>query len=114
MTGTRPPALVAFTPERAFTTPAASGAAVTPSTLTLTLDRPAPEGGAFITLFSTNAAVVEVPAGVTIPEGDTSIEVTLGATVAADDPVEIIAEYSPVSLSAFVTVIAPGREAELG
>jgi large repetitive protein len=114
VTGTRPPALVAFTPERAFTTPAASGAAVTPSTLTLTLDRPAPEGGAFITLFSTNAAVVEVPAGVTIPEGDTSIEVTLGATVAADDPVEIIAEYSPVSLSAFVTVIAPGREAELG
>src|SRR5205807_617882 len=51
---------------------ATSVTGATPVTGTATLNRPAPSGGAIVSLSSGNSAVASVPSGVTIPAGATS------------------------------------------
>jgi hypothetical protein len=48
-----------------------------PSTGTVTLTTPAPDGGITVALFSSNTAVATVPATVTVPAGATSVEFTV-------------------------------------
>jgi Domain of unknown function (DUF2341) len=81
----------------------------TPSTGTVTLNGPAPSGGAVVSLSSNNAAVAPVPASVTVPAGatTTTFSVSTGA-VAASTTVIISASYgSETSQAASLTVIPP-------
>jgi hypothetical protein len=81
----------------------------TPSTGTVTLNGPAPSGGAIVSLSSNNAAVAPVPASVTVPAGatTTTFSVSTGA-VAASTTVIISASYgSETSQAASLTVIPP-------
>jgi hypothetical protein len=78
-----------------------------PSAGTVTLNGPAPAGGAQVTLSSNNPAAV-VPASVTVAPGGTSanFSVTTSA-VAASTPVSISASYGGGTQTASVTVIPP-------
>jgi trimeric autotransporter adhesin len=78
------------------------------STGTVTLDAPAPAGGAVVTLTSGNTAAAQVPASVMVHAGDTTA--TFNATtssVNSDTPVTITAVYNSVSQMATLTVTAP-------
>ena len=78
------------------------------SVATVTLDVPAPAGGAVVKLLSSDAAVAYVPAAVTVAAGTTSknFNVTSRA-VAAPSSVEITATYDGSARSATVTVQPP-------
>ena len=77
----------------------------TPSVGTVTLDGPAPPGGATVALTSLNPAVASVPDSVTVPEGATSAQVLVD-TMAVTTPtmVTIQASYHGVFLSPQLTV----------
>src|SRR5208283_3234108 len=72
----------------------------TPSVGTVTLNGPAPTGGATVTLTSLNQAVASVPGSVTVPQGATSAQVLVD-TLAVTTPtmVTIQASYNGVFLS---------------
>jgi hypothetical protein len=72
--------------------------------LTLTLDGPAPAGGAVVSLVSANAAALTVPATVTVPAGDETVRVSVTAVSVAAD-VEVAATYGAVTLRANVDVL---------
>ena len=72
---------------------------------TVTLNGPAPAGGAAIALSSGNTAVATAPATVTVAAGATSATFTIATTaVATDTVVPITASYNGVSESANLTV----------
>jgi hypothetical protein len=78
-----------------------------PSTGTVTLDIPAPVGGAEVSLSSDNPAA-SVPASVTVLEGQTTATFTVTTTpVVIDTPVVISATYNAVTQTANLTVTAP-------
>jgi hypothetical protein len=76
-----------------------------PSQGTVTLNAPAPAGGAVVTLSSANAAVASVPSNVTVPSGATSAAFTVTTfAVAASTSVNITASHAGVSFSRSLTV----------
>lgn len=105
----RPPMLVGFGPERLFAGPGEDDAALTPSALTLTIDRPAPADGAEIVLESDDESVVSLPGTVTLDEGETTLTVPVTTGDAATEPVEIRAIFGETTLTATVTVVAADR-----
>jgi len=75
------------------------------STGTVTLSGPAPSGGALVTLSSSNAAAVRVPASVTVAAGATSATFTVSTSaVTASTAVTISAAYGGVTRTASITV----------
>ena len=75
------------------------------STGTVTLNGPAPGGGASVTLSSSNTAVAPVPAAVTVPEGATSVTFTVTTTpVSGATVVNISGSYGGVTRSSNLTV----------
>ncbi|MCK7490009.1 MAG: hypothetical protein MZU79_07145 [Anaerotruncus sp.] len=95
---------------------ALSGVSVSPvtvpggvsSTGTVTLDNPAPTGGAVVALTSSHTAAAQVPASVTVPAGATTATFTATtSSVAYDTAVTITALYNSVSRTASLTVRAP-------
>jgi hypothetical protein len=96
--------------------PALSGVSVSPATVlggvsstgTVTLDNPAPVGGAVVSLTSNNTAAAQVPATVTVLAGATTATFTATtSTVASNTVVTITALYNSVSRTATLTVTAP-------
>jgi hypothetical protein len=78
-----------------------------PSTGTVTLDLPAPVGGAVVALSSSDPAA-QVPATVTIEAGQTSASFPVTtSSVAADTQVTVSATYNSVTQTATLTVTAP-------
>ena len=74
----------------------------------VSLPAPAPAGGAKITLDTTNNALVQVPASVTIPEGESNAIFPITAKVLRARPhVEVIATYNDVSNAADLIVQYP-------
>jgi hypothetical protein len=83
----------------------------TSSTGTVTLNKPAPSGGAVVAL-SSSAAVATVPSSVAIPAGATSATFTVNTTaVTASTPVTITASFAGTSLPAALTVTPSGTPA---
>ena len=71
--------------------------------LTITLDRPALAGGALVTLSSSDAATVSVPATVTVPAGSRTVGVD-ATGVAPGGPVDISASFGAATRMASITV----------
>jgi len=74
----------------------------------VTLNGPAPSGGALVSLSSSNTAVLKVPAGVTIPAG--AISASFAATtnsVTAPSAVSIAASYVGTTQNGSLTVTPP-------
>jgi sugar lactone lactonase YvrE len=90
---------------RSFTLKPTTVVQGTPSVGTVTLDGPAPVGGAPVTLTSLNPSVASVPGGVTVPQGATSAQVLVD-TLAVTTPtvVTIQAFYNGVFRSPQLTV----------
>jgi hypothetical protein len=71
-----------------------------PSAATVILGAPAPAGGAFVTLSSSNTALVRVPANVTVPAGATSATFTATtSTVTSFSFADISASYAGATVS---------------
>ncbi|MCC7433707.1 MAG: hypothetical protein IT363_03420 [Methanoregulaceae archaeon] len=78
-----------------------------PATGTVTLDQPAPAGGATFLLYSNNAAAV-VPVSMTVPAGQTSANFTITtSTVAANAKPTINARYDGLNLQTNFDLAAP-------
>ncbi len=78
------------------------------STGTVTLNGPAPAGGAVVTLTSSNTAAAQVPASVTVAAGATSASFTVTTSpLTSNGTPRIYATYGTVTLSATLTVTAP-------
>jgi hypothetical protein len=76
-----------------------------PSAGTVTLNGPAPAGGAQVTLSSSNTAAATVPSSVTIPAGATSATFTVNTSIVVfSTTVTISASYQASSRSANLTV----------
>ncbi|MCC6997099.1 MAG: lamin tail domain-containing protein [Deltaproteobacteria bacterium] len=71
--------------------------------LTITLDRPALAGGALVTLSSSEAATVSVPATVTVPAGSRTVGVD-ATGVAPGGPVDISASFGAATRMASISV----------
>jgi plastocyanin len=75
------------------------------STGTVTLNGPAPAGGAQVALSSSNPSVASVPASVTVPAGATTVTFTVVTSVVVlSQDVTITASYNGSSRSATLTV----------
>jgi len=76
-----------------------------PVDATVTISAPAPAAGITVSLTSSNAGIVTVPATVTIPAGATSKSVTLAtSSVRRENTVTITASYAGVSRTAAITI----------
>ena len=74
----------------------------------MTLDIAAPAGGAVVALTSSDNAAAQVPATVTVLEGQTTATFQVTTTpVAIDTPVVISATYNSATTTANLTVTAP-------
>jgi len=100
-----------FASHGTVTSPAAltlNGVSVTgggSSTATITLNQPAPSGGAVVSLTSNNAAAA-VPASIIVAAGSTSGSFTIDTTaVAASTPVTISATWNGTTQSVTLTVL---------
>ena len=72
---------------------------------TVTLSGPAPNGGAVVSLTSSNPSLATVPANVTVPPGSTSVTFSVNTTaVATATPVSISGSYSGSTQSGSLTV----------
>jgi len=79
-----------------------------PSTGTVSLNGPAPTGGAVVALSSSNTALAQLPATVTVAAGTTTATFTATTVpVGSDVPVTITAAFEGVSRTATLTVTAP-------
>jgi len=79
-----------------------------PSVGAVTLSRPAPNGGALVTLSSSNPGVVTVPASVTIGAGATSASFPAStSSVTAPTKVTVGASYAGVKQTGSLTVTPP-------
>ena len=75
------------------------------SVATVTLTGPAPEGGAVVSLTSTNRDVAKVPATLLIPAGEKTGTVRVESSTVSDEiRLSIIAQYGGVSNGATLTV----------
>lgn len=104
-----------FTPRRFLTKYEFAGLSISgpftiggsPATGTVTLDQPAPAGGATFLLYSNNAAAV-VPTSVTIPAGQASANFTITTTaVATNVKPTINARYDGLNLQTNFDLAAP-------
>ncbi|HEY0373015.1 MAG TPA: IPT/TIG domain-containing protein [Thermoanaerobaculia bacterium] len=79
------------------------------TTGTIVLHKPAPTGGAVVTLTSDNPDVLTLPATVTVPQGETEyeVEVTAGGPVAAVVDVNVSAEYNNGIAEGSILVMYP-------
>lgn len=109
-------------PTAAVTAPALSTVSVSPtslsglgtSTLTVTLNQPAPLGGVVVSLRSASL-LVSLPSTVTVPAGSTSAAVTFSApTVALATTVTLEATLANVTKSATLSLQLPPTQATLG
>jgi hypothetical protein len=77
---------------------------------TVTLDGPAPTGGAIVTITSSNGGVAQVQPYMTVPAGATTgtFEITT-STIASATVVTITTVYNGVTRTANLTVTAPGE-----
>ena len=76
-----------------------------PSTGSVTLSAPAPQGGAIVSLASGNTAVVTVPASLTIPAGTTGTTFTASTnSTATSTAINISASYAGVTRTSPLTV----------
>ena len=88
--------------------PASVLGGVQSSTGTVTLNGPAPAGGARVLLSSSNTAAAQVPASVTVPAGATRATFTVTTSaVAASTQSTISASYGGGTQTATLTVISP-------
>jgi len=72
---------------------------------TVSISSAAPAGGVVVNLSTSNAAVAQVPASVTVPSGATTAVFTITTTViSTKTPVTIIATRGPVQMTAPLTV----------
>jgi peptidoglycan/xylan/chitin deacetylase (PgdA/CDA1 family) len=79
-----------------------------PSIVTVTLDAPAPIGGALISLTSSDTTSAQVPASVTVSAGDkTASFMATSSALASNATLTITALYDSVSKTAMLMVIAP-------
>ena len=79
------------------------------ATGTVTLSGPAPTGGAFVSLTSSNAAAAQVPASIEVAAGATSATFAVTTSpVAANISVTITATRNSIARTATLTVTAPG------
>jgi hypothetical protein len=80
----------------------------TAGTGTVTLNAPAPAGGAVVALSSSNPALASVPASVTVPAGETSASFPISTALAAESAVvTITATLSGLAKSASLEVGPP-------
>ena len=95
---------------------ALSGVSVSPATVqggvsstgTVSLNMPAPVGGAVVGLTSSNTAAAQVPASVTVAAGETTATFTVTTSpVASNTSVTISALYNGVTRTATLTVTTP-------
>ena len=98
--------LAGFIPEVAFINEGLVDSSTTPA-LMLHFNTWAPEGGAIVTLESTNPDHLGVPSTVTLPAGAMSVEVVVTGLVGDDEPETIIATYNGMTAIAEVVVVAP-------
>ena len=78
------------------------------STGTVTLDAPAPDGGALVSLSSDNTAAVTVPASITVPAGQTTQTFTAKTNpVAAVTDVTVTAQYGQATTDGGLRVNPP-------
>jgi DNA-binding beta-propeller fold protein YncE len=83
------------------------GAGVT-TTATVTLNQPAPSGGAVLTLSASDPKAAKVPATVTVPAGQSSVSFAVqGSGVSIASTVTLTAQYNGGTASTVLTV-APG------
>jgi uncharacterized repeat protein (TIGR01451 family) len=84
------------------------------STGTVTLQNPAPPGGATVSLSGSNKAAATVPESITIPQGSSSgaFTVTTNA-VTSDTPVTITASYFGATTTATLMVTAPRADLQI-
>jgi DNA-binding beta-propeller fold protein YncE len=83
------------------------GAGIT-TTATVTLNQPAPAGGAVLTLSASDPKAAKVPATVTVPAGQSSVSFAVqGSGVSIASAVTLTAQYNGGTASATLTV-APG------
>lgn len=83
-----------------------------PSVGAVTLSGPAPNGGALVSLSSSNPGVVSVPPSVTIPTGATGASFpTTTSSVTASTTVTTGASYAGVTHPSSLTVLPPGTPA---
>jgi hypothetical protein len=75
---------------------------------TVSLTGAAPFGGAVVALSSSDSAIADVPASVTVAEGSSSASVTVTtSTVSASTSVTLTATYNGISVTATLTVNPP-------
>ena len=75
------------------------------TTGTITLNQPAPAGGAIVTLTSSNTRLVKLPSTVTVPAGQISVLLPIqGSGASAPTPVTLTATYNGSSASTTLTV----------
>src|SRR6266478_2571596 len=107
------PAVLIF--EQSSPTPTLSSLTLNPSSVTggnfstgtVTLNAPAPSGGAIVSLSSSNTSVATVPSSVTVAGGATSAAFTVSTNqVGASTSVTISASYGGVAQTASLTVSA--------
>jgi len=80
----------------------------TSSVGTLTLNAPAPNGGALVTLNSSNPQLAAVPANVTVAANGTAATFAVTTSpVASNTPVTVSASYNSTAKSATLTVLSP-------
>jgi len=103
--GTGPDSSLALTALE-FSEPGVVGGAST--TVTLTLGKPAPAGGARIMLSSSDPAVVQIPTSVEFEEGKTSLSFpALTFEVGAAESITLRAQYGESSAGANLSVVPP-------
>ncbi len=82
----------------------------TTGVVTLATGYVAPAGGAFVTLFNDNSALVSMPPSVTIPAGQTNASFPMQTTTTGTTtPVNVSASYGGVTKSAVLTINAPSQ-----
>jgi Domain of unknown function (DUF4082)/Bacterial Ig domain len=89
----------------ALNPPSVIGGPLGPSTGTVTLNGPAPSGGAVVSLSSSNPSVANVPASVTVPAGATSTTFPVSTSIViTSQTVTISGSYDNTAQSANLTV----------
>lgn len=76
---------------------------------TVTLTRPAGQGGVVVQLQSSNASLAQCPASLTIPEGQTTGTFTISTTTTGAGSVTISASLGGVSRTATLQIVSPYR-----
>jgi cytosine/adenosine deaminase-related metal-dependent hydrolase len=102
------PHLRSFGPSPVFVDEGTTGVPTVPP-LQVMLLRPAPPGGAVVSLVSADTGLLAVPASVTVPEGLLSTNVSVSGIAGSAAAVDVTATLGTESLVASVVVIASGR-----